>query len=239
MRSRRFFAADAAPGRFLVLSSTEAHHLRDVLRLSEGVEIEILNGLGEAYKAQVVKIEKDTVRVHVLGLKRREPRLDYHLEILIPLLKGGRTEFLIEKAVELGVPFIHLFYGEYGVRKPSEKVFKRFQERAIQSLKQCGRLWLPEITFSVSLEEALSRIQAPIRYFAYEKGGNALVQVFRELPPHLALVSGPEGGFSSKEVDFLKKRGFLPLSLGPYVLRAETAAFFLMSIWRFELLKVL
>lgn len=236
MRPRRFFAAEAAPGKWLALSPSEAHHLREVLRLKEGAEIEIVNGRGEVYPARVIRIQKDEVRVHLLGPGRRESPPAYRLEILLPLLKGGRTEFLVEKAVELGVTTIRVFYGRYGARKPGERIGSRLRERAVQALKQCGRLWLPEIYPPVPLSEALEEARAPDRFFAYERGGEPLSRAFTPFSRDLALVVGPEGGFAPEEEKLLKEKGFRPLTLGPYILRAETACLFLMSVWRYHTL---
>ena len=234
MKSPRFFAPEAAPGRLVLLSPDEAHHLRDVLRIGEGEEVVLLNGRGEAYRARVEGISRREVLVRVEGLEERESEPRFFLEILIPLLKGGRTEFLVEKATELGAGRILPFVSRYTVRTPSPRTHERLKARAIQALKQCGRLRLPEVEPPEELPRVLQKVRAERRCVAYEKGGLPLRKAFSSLPRDLALASGPEGGFSEEEIGLFQEAGFLPVSLGPYILRAETATLFLLSVWRYH-----
>ncbi len=232
----RFFAPEIRPGEPLELAPDEAHHLRDVLRLREGERVLLLNGKGQEFEAEVVKVRREGVWVFPKRLSRSEPKSALRLEILIPLLKGGRTEFLVEKATELAVTRVFPFTSRYTVRSPSDRTHERFRRRAIQALKQSGRLWLPEVEPPDELENILPRLRSGKRYFAYEKGGQPVAQVFETLPEDLILATGPEGGFSEEEAELFERYGFVPVDLGPYILRAETAAFFLMSVWRYHTL---
>ena len=230
----RFFAPEARPGDLLELAPEEAHHLRDVLRIREGERVFLLNGKGQEFEAEVVKAGREGVWVLPTRLSRSEPEPAFRLEILIPLLKGGRTEFLVEKATELGVSRIFPFVSRRAVARPSPRTLERLYRRSIQALKQCGRLWLPLLEAPAPLEELLPKTRASGRFFAYEKGGAPLHRAFEPPPGDLALAVGPEGGFSPEEAALLEAFDFLPLTLGPYILRAETAALFLMSIWRYH-----
>jgi len=230
----RFFAPEARPGDLLELAPEEAHHLRDVLRIRRGERVRLIDGRGREFEAEVVEVSRTGVRVLTTGLLREEPAPSPRLEMFVPLLKGGRTEFLVEKATELGVSRIFPFVSRRSVARPSPRTLERLYRRSIQALKQCGRLWLPLLEAPAPLEELLPKTGASGRFFAYEKGGAPLHRAFEPPPGDLALAVGPEGGFSPEEAALLETFDFLPLTLGPYILRAETAALFLMSIWRYH-----
>ncbi|HIE32981.1 MAG TPA: 16S rRNA (uracil(1498)-N(3))-methyltransferase [Thermodesulfobacteriaceae bacterium] len=237
----RFFAPEIVPGEPCLLSSEEGHHLRDVLRLGPEKRIFLLNGQGQEWEARVLEVAKTQVWVLPENLHRTEPKPDFRLELLMPLLKGGRSEFLVEKATELAATRIIPVLSRYTVVKPVEKIKSRLQKRAIQALKQSGRLWLPEIEAPRKLQESLVRLEASYRYFAYERGGIPLAEVFESFeifPERLTLAVGPEGGFSEEEVRLFEKFDFEALDLGPYILRAETAVLFLLSVWRYQVLRV-
>jgi len=236
----RFFAPEIKASGPCLLPPEEAHHLRSVLRLKAGERIGLINGRGEAWEAKILEVEKNRVLVIPEDLHHKEPSPEFHLELLLPLLKGGRTEFLVEKATELGVTEIIPFFSRYTVVKPGQKIKARLQRRALQALKQSGRLWLPEIRAPQELVESLAGVKASYRYFAWEKGGRPVAETFSALSPFpkgLALAVGPEGGFSEEEIELFEKFGFEPLDLGPYILRAETAVLFLLSVWRYHILK--
>ncbi|QJA05653.1 16S rRNA (uracil(1498)-N(3))-methyltransferase [Thermosulfurimonas marina] len=233
----RFFASQIREGKELVLDPEEAHHLREVRRLSPGEEVRLIDGQGREFAARILRVSRREVAVLPETLLRTEPEPVFRLEFLLPLLKGGRTEFLVEKATELGVTHIFPFVSLRAVVRPSERTLERLRRRAVQALKQSGRLRLPEIHPPGELPEVLSRISAGHRGFAYEGGGESLRLFLKEFPREMALASGSEGGFSAEEAALLREAGFRPLSLGPYILRAETAALFLMVAWRYETLE--
>ncbi|RUM88551.1 MAG: RNA methyltransferase RsmE [Thermodesulfatator sp.] len=236
MSPARFFAPEIREGEVLELDPEEAHHLREVRRISSG-EVRLLDGRGREFVARVLRVSRREVLVLPETLARTEPHPPFRLELLLPLLKGGRTEFLVEKATELGVTRLLPFLSHRAVVRPSERTGERLHRRAIQALKQSGRLWLPEIRPPEELSRVLLRVSASHRGFAYEGGGQFLRGFFREKVREMALASGPEGGFSPEEAALLQEKGFIPLSLGPYILRAETAALFLMIAWRYETLE--
>ncbi len=236
MKFPRFFLARPSAGEERILPPEEAHHLRDVLRLDEGATIALIDGEGREFEGEVVRIRRGEVWVLVRRLLRNEPKPRFALEILLPLLKGGRTEFLVEKATELGASRIIPFVSRRTIPSPSARTSERLLKRAIQALKQSGRLWLPQLEPPAKLEEHLPRLKSSARYFAYEKGGISLSQAFSPLAEKMALATGPEGGFSEEEALLFRQFDFVPLTLGPYILRAETAALFLLSVWRYHTL---
>ena len=237
----RFFAPEIVRPE-TCLDPDESYHLGSVWRLKAGDSIFLINGQGEEWRARVLRVERGRVWVCPEVLHRTEAEPEFELEILIPLLKGGRTEFLVEKATELGATRILPFVSQYAVAKPGDRTGERLWKRTIQALKQSGRLWFPAIESPRPLEEVLKTVRSRHRYFACEKYGpflSEVFQVFEIFPRRIALASGPEGGFSEKEIAAFRKAGFKAVSLGPYILRAETAAFFMLAIWRYQVLKSL
>jgi len=225
----RFLAQGLSPGALIELDPTEAHHLSRVLRLGPGAQILLLNGQGQEYLGTVERIRRRAVYVKVHILVREEPPPDKDLILGLPLLKKEHSLFLAEKAVELGITKLIPFTSSRTVAKAGPYFEARLRTRALQALKQCRRLWSPQILPPKNLEDL--KIAAALKVFAYEKAPEkTLKEVLKSFNgSSLALLSGPEGGFSKEEATFLQEKGFIPVSLGPYILRAETASFYLMS----------
>ncbi len=226
----RFWAGDARPGHTLQLDPSEAHHLLHVLRLGEGDLISLINGKGQEFEGHIARIKGKKVWIKVLKLRRTEPPPKKEIIFILPLLKKDYTLFLAEKAVELGITKLQPFYNQHTVLRPTDHLRTKLEARSRQALKQCGRLWALTIEPLRPLWEL--EIPAERKIFAYEKETSlSLKTVLNGFKGQsLALLSGPEGGFTPEEAQRLREKGFIAVSLGPYVLRAETAAFYLMSL---------
>ncbi len=227
---KRFLASNISPGALIYLEEHEAHHLAKVLRLREGSKIILIDGLGNEYLGKIVEIKRTQVKVLVKEFLRREPLPQVEIIFFLPLLKKENTSFLIEKAVELGISKVILITTERTIIRPGEDLRSKLERRALQALKQCHRLWALKIEGPLNLTSI--NIQADFKIFAYEKETKQnLYELFKSFSgKRVAIISGPEGGFSEREAKFLLQKGFKPVSLGPYIMRAETAAFYLMSI---------
>ncbi len=232
--NRFFFTFEGKKG---VLSEEESHHLIRVLRKKEGEKIKLINGKGEEYEGEIIKIlEKGKnlkTEVRLLRLLRKEEPLSKRIVALIPLLKGDKTEFLVEKGTELGITEFIPFQSDYSVAKSSPKLINRLKAKAINALKQSGRLYLPEIRPPVILKKFLSENLFPnsFKIVALPEKKLSLKFFLENLGKanEFILISGPEGGFSKEEEALLKELGFTPFFLSPYVLKAETASVALMS----------
>uniref|UniRef100_A0A7V4N3H9 Ribosomal RNA small subunit methyltransferase E n=1 Tax=Thermodesulfobacterium geofontis TaxID=1295609 RepID=A0A7V4N3H9_9BACT len=219
------------------LSEEESHHLIRVFRKKEGEKIKLIDGKGNEYEGEIVEIikkgKKIKVRVKVLKLLRKEKPSLIKTIALIPLLKGDKTEFLIEKGVELGINEFIPFQSDYSVVKASFKLEKRLKTKAINALKQSGRLYLPEINPPVILKNFLSKnpFSSSLKLVALPEKGIFLEKLMEKLinSKEIVLISGPEGGFSKEEEELLKEKNFIPILLSPYILKAETASLSLMS----------
>lgn len=208
------------------LPPDQAHHLRNVLRLERGDEVEVFDGVGGAY---VGRVEYAGLRVRVIGLKPLP-----HAEPAPPLLLGAaiikpaRFEWMLEKATELGVTeFVPLITKRSEFRTINanlEARLKRWRRIVAEASRQCGRTLVPGIRGPMSFTDflALEDLRRFTLLFCYEKGGVPLRSAAPAGP--IALCVGPEGGWDSTEVQAALQAGFKLVSLGQSTLRAETAA---------------
>jgi 16S rRNA (uracil1498-N3)-methyltransferase len=215
----------------LLLSGKEAHHISNVLRLGHGEEIFLMDGQGNRAKCIVEKKEKGRLFLRILTRETlQDDRIPIHL--IIAVIKGDRMNWLLQKAAELGVlsirPVIasHTIMSLHGISK--ENRMDRWQEIAIQALKQCRGNWATEILPLSSLKEAAQNCpKESAKIFLSEKERKTNIfstwQSQKQKTP-IMLAVGPEGGFSEDEREFLEEEGFHPVTLGPRILRSETAA---------------
>lgn len=249
------------PGSPSVLSENEAHHATRVLRLREGETVEAMDGKGNQSLA-TLRIKGGIPRLEYLETKAsfstpRKGKLFLPIHIEMAVLKGDAMEWVVEKAVELGVHSLTPVLTDHTVVQMKSKGPEQFQERwqkiADQALKQCGRLDQMEISLPISLEELLTqdpkKISEPqtsfIRLWCDEESSSEPVYLMDwlnsrekeangEAHPLIRLLIGPEGGWSSNERLLLQKEmsssPIHRIGLGPRVLRAETAALFSVSV---------
>ena len=222
----RFYVADALrAGGTLILSEDAAHHAIRVLRLREGDDVTLFNGRGGEFAARIASIQRLRMLVDVLQQVAVERESPLRLTLVQGVSSGERMEFTIRKAVELGVSEIHPVLAAASVARPKgERAAARhehWQRIAIAACEQCGRNRIPKVLPLVALAE-----------YSAGEGVKVLLSTSSELSLSKAglkgdgfvLAAGPEAGFSAGEEAALVAQGFLPLRLGPRVLRTETAA---------------
>ncbi|MCW4152027.1 16S rRNA (uracil(1498)-N(3))-methyltransferase [Halomonas sp. 18H] len=218
-------AAEFSPGGDIVLPEGPARHLSRVLRLGVGAPVVLFDGRG--HEAAAVLTEADRKRVvalieHVAAGQGESP-LAVHLGQAIS--KGDRMDYAIQKAVELGVTAITPLYTEHGdVRLKGEREAKKlahWQAVAASACEQCGRATLPAVHPPRSLAEWLADRDEPLRLALHPGTPGALDR--QDSPERAALLIGPEGGLSETEIDAATQAGFHALTLGPRILRTETA----------------
>lgn len=220
---RLFLDLPLREGERILLPPERARYLRDVLRVREGAELELFNGKGGSFLGRVVSCRRRVeVAVGAWRGEERESPLKIALALAIP--KGERMDFALQKATELGVSEIAPLLAERTVvRLEGERVERRlahWRGVVVAACQQCGRNRLPEIAPPEPLPSWLARQEGGV---LLDPGGEPL----SHLPPprgRLLLLIGPEGGFSPKEREAARARGFVPVSLGPRILRVETAA---------------
>lgn len=222
-----------------LLPEKEAHHLIRVCRKKKGEDIYLIDGKGREYLGKIIKINHKgktlEAEVEILNLQRVENPPSVKIISFIPILKGDKTEFLIEKGVELGIYGFKIFSSTYTIPRLSPEKLERFKEKALSAMKQSGRLYFPEIEIINNLIDYLRKnsLEDGLKFLASPDGRPCLrefYEILKNPPEKIYLLSGPEGGFSREEIEEALKRGFTKVSLSPYVLRAETASLTLMCL---------
>lgn len=219
-----------------LLEGEEFEHAKNVLRLSVGDEVVLLDNSGKEYTAVISTVEKRGMKLHVLGENAGDREAATEVALLFGYLKNAdKNEFIVQKAVELGVKKIAAFSSEYSSAYMNENKLERLNRVSREAAKQCLRSVAPEVLYFGSLKEALlSSAGYENKLFACEfaDGSNAAPA---RLSGSTALVVGSEGGFSREEEIMAKELGFSSVTLGKRILRAETAAVALTSIAMFSL----
>jgi len=238
MARRRFFVTEVRRGQ-AELTGDQAHHLRNVLRVEVGQRYEIsdgervyLAGVEVATKRQVVfQVEEELAVV--------EPPA--RVRLYLSLVKFDRFELAVEKTTELGVERIVPVFArrsEKGLAKAAGKRMNRWRKIALEACQQSRRARLPVLADPLPLPEALAG-EVGWKYFLDEVGSAPPLLNFAPLEhaadDAVALLVGPEGGWVDGERDLAREAGWSPVSLGPQILRAETAAIVatavVMSAW--------
>lgn len=210
------------------LDGAPAHYLGNVLRLKEGAQLLLFDGHSGEWLAKVVLIRKGRMKV-VAEQRTRELEQVPDLWLAFAPVKKGRVDWLVEKAVELGVARLLPVVTH---RTIVDKLnLERMRAHIIEAAEQCGRTSLPDIDQPVKLEALLkSRDSERTLYFADESGGEQAAAVFK--PGSALILIGPEGGFTPEEAAAVRAAANVaPISLGPRILRAETAALAAVSAW--------
>lgn len=233
MPAGRFLLSGAAlpPGAEITLPDDIAHQARDVLRLRVGESLQLLDGAGGVYAAEITEVTRREVFVRI-GVREEGPApLPVRLTLCLGLLKAAKFEWALQKGTELGVTAFQPLLTERAVAATEElgPAKRRRYERIIaEALEQSGGAWLPELAGPRTLAEALAAAPADaIKLIPWEEAAAApLIPTLAAAPgaTEVWLFIGPEGGFSAEEVHMAQTSGALPVTLGPRILRAETAA---------------
>jgi 16S rRNA (uracil1498-N3)-methyltransferase len=196
-------------------------YLAEVLRLAPGARIEVFDGRGGRYGAEI----GPGFEWVTLGPREVAPAASVELSLLVALAKGEKMDLVVQKATELGVARVLPFEAERSVVRlepaKGEERAARWRRIAEEASRQCGRADVPEVAAPSSLARALGALAPGSRVFVFHPGGGALDAGGAA---SLAAVVGPEGGLTDAEVTACEAAGAVRAGLGPRVLRAETAA---------------
>jgi len=235
MARRRFFV-DEVRRREAELTGEDAEHLSRVLRAEAGQQYEICDG-SRLYLGEVLEARKHSVRFRIVEeLPVPEPAL--RILLLASLIKFERFEWMIEKATELGVDTIlpvQAERSERGLELAARKRIERWSRVARAASQQSRRVQLPTILQPSTMREA-SRVEAPVKFYLEETPGcrlllpAALALPERRLGETVAVLVGPEGGWTDRERTNLVAAGWMAVSLGSSILRTETAALAALAI---------
>jgi 16S rRNA (uracil1498-N3)-methyltransferase len=241
----RFYISATAwnPDR-LALDSTESHHAFDVLRMKAGDRVTVFDGEGNEAEVELLKRGKQATELRKISLGKSAP-LPCRITLAQAIPKGKNMELIIEKATELGVAAIAPLMSERTVVRGSEedhiRKLAKWQRTAIEACKQCGQNFLPHIAQPCTPRALFERnerfdlmligsLQSDARPFK-----QALADFGTKRPKNVLILVGPEGDFTPAEVALAKSHGCRPITLGPIILRTETAAIYCVSVLNHEL----
>ena len=231
---KRFYAKNPIPGMELTLAPAEAHHMRDVMRIADGDHVALFNGTGSEYEAVVVRCrESDEVVCRVLAQIDRTAELPAQVTVYQAVIKGERFDYAVQKCVETGASAIVPYTASRSVRRPSNPV--KFQQRAqriaSEAARQCGRSVIPEVAECASFDQMVKRAALAPLLVAYEgEQRRGLRDVLAQgCMPEVGIAIGPEGGFTEQEMDALTEIGGEMISLGPRILRSESAGPYILA----------
>lgn len=225
---RLFVKKDFEPSSNIRIDDQQCHHVLNVLRLTKGDKFVLFNGEGGEYLAEITELGKGNLTALILNHNLVEKESSLPISLGLAAIKRDKMDFAIQKATELGVSSIYPLISEFSNIKSQvlEKRQSHWQGIVESACEQCGRNRLPELHPVQSLDDWLSVINATIKVICEpnsEPGNLFNSENGQSKPASLALLIGPEGGFSNLESSMARKRGFVAMGLGPRILRAETA----------------
>jgi len=223
--SERFFITTQPAEDRAVLEGDEARHLTRVLRARVGDTVSLFDGKGRQWPARVASLGRDRVELDAGEPQADPPPHGVRLTLAVALPKGDRQKWMVEKLTELGATRLIPLETTRGVAEATASAQARLERGVIEACKQCGRNTLMEIAAGRPLDRLLAEVPAGACVVIAHPGGRPLDAA--TMPPTatamIALV-GPEGGFTDEELCIADRAGAIRISLGPHILRVETAA---------------
>lgn len=213
------------------LPENEARHINRVLRLRSGDTIRLFDGRGRLYGATTRQASKQTVVAEITHLLDTEKSPEQGVSLIVGTLKAKKSDLVVEKCVELGVEKIIFFEAGRSVAHKAEKqkkTIERWEKIVVSACKQCCRSRLMQVDLCESLSEAIEKTPSDSKRLAFweeaheSRNNISAADDAAGKTPYIALV-GPEGGLTAEEIDIALEANFDILSLGPRILRAETA----------------
>ncbi|PYT01355.1 MAG: 16S rRNA (uracil(1498)-N(3))-methyltransferase [Acidobacteria bacterium] len=224
---RRFYAPpEQFDGSSVTLSTEETRHLRDVLRLSTGDQVQIFDGEGKEFSAEIASIGKRETTLKVVNeISAPAPESKLELTIAASVYKNDKFDLVIQKAVELGVaricPIV-TFRSEAKIDAAKNRT-ERWRKIALEATKQCERARIMSIDDPVSFADFLAGVtdQSGALLMFSEKDGRSIPDLGD--PKTITALVGPKGGWEDSEIELAEERGFVPIKLGKRIMKAETA----------------
>lgn len=234
MRITRIYQPrDLEVGLTFAVTPEAANRLTKVLRLSEGAVFIVFNGQGGEYAAKICTIKKNEVVVQVEEYQDRDSESSLKIHLGQAISRGEKMDYTIQKAVELGVTEITpLLTERCGVKLSDERWEKRLEHWRgviISACEQCGRNKIPMINQPIKLFDWLSQVSEAARFLLLPKAQESLRKLSVSAK-NIALLIGPEGGLAEHEISIAIEKQFVPIQIGPRILRTETAGLAVVAI---------
>ena len=232
-------------GNHIFIDGPDVNHIRNVLRMNPGEEVNVTDGSGEkVYRCAIASIGEDKVELNIMWAQEKGMELPSKIYLFQGLPKSDKMELIIQKAVELGVYEIIPMATARAVVKLDQKKaaakVKRWQAISESAAKQSKRLLIPEVKEPVKFSEALklaSDLDVRLNPYELAEGMDGTRRIIQSVKPgqSVAVFIGPEGGFEEAEVELAKEAGFQAITLGRRILRTETAGMTVLSILMYQL----
>jgi 16S rRNA (uracil1498-N3)-methyltransferase len=233
-----------------MLSGSEAHHAREVLRMKAGEKLVLFNGQGREITAEIVDFSGAEIRLRKLHEAETQP-LQCRIVLGQAIPKGKNMELIVQKAVEIGAAEIAPIISDRTIVQVDSETAAQKQSKwrqvAIEAAKQCGQNWLPRVHTPRKLAEFFSMASDgsfDLRLIgSLQPDAQHLKEILADYsreheqrPRGVLMLIGPEGDFTPAELSLARRHGCQPITLGPIILRVETAAIYCLSILSYELL---
>ena len=215
-----------------VITGQEARHLGTVLRLAPGDQVELVDGRGTIARAEIETLSHNMAALTVLDTALPGGESPVQITLAQGMLKDKKMDMLVRHLTELGICQWVPFYSSRSIPKPDAKRLcsrmERWNKIAREALKQCGRSMVPLIKEPVQFDDLIETAMEYDGKIAFWENATTPIHTLQPPPQEpvkrIIVLIGPEGGFSGPEIEAAKKRGFSACSLGPRILRAETAS---------------
>ncbi|MCP4671666.1 MAG: 16S rRNA (uracil(1498)-N(3))-methyltransferase, partial [Desulfobacula sp.] len=212
------------------ITGQDAKHIFKVLRKKKGDQISITDGKGRDYKAIISMALPHAIKINII--EKCEVRTESFINITLcsGMLKDKKMDFIIKHVTQFGIQKWIPFFCERSIPSPNIKKIKarkkRWESIAKESLKQCNRSCIPKISDPLSFQTLVEQSENhDLKVTFHEKSNQKIKTLQKNIPPKkIIILIGPEGGFSPKEILLAEEKGFISHTLGPRILRAETAS---------------
>jgi 16S rRNA (uracil1498-N3)-methyltransferase len=244
---RFYLPPDQTQGPTLFLTGAEAHHGTRVLRLHRKDKVTLLNGAGAEFLCEIEASDRDKIKLAVLEHRQAPSRLS-QVTLLVGIPKGKIIESIIQKATELGAArIVPLLTERVAIKLDAKEAVRKaikWQQIAVEAIKQCGSPWLPAIEPAVTPQAFLHRHEPfDLPLVASLQPGSKHVREFFDhfrsaqyrRPTSVSIWIGPEGDLTEAEITAITSSGVHPITLGSLVLRVETAAIYCLAVVNHEL----
>jgi 16S rRNA (uracil1498-N3)-methyltransferase len=238
-----FIQSDSIQNKRIILTGDLARHLRDVLRCEVGETVELVDEKQARYRTELTQVTKQEIVANILRKDGPPTRPAVSITLAQAALKSDKMDWVVQKTTELGVNIILPVVTERTIARPRAErqahQIDRWRKIAKEASQQCGRSDIPMVRAAVSLDALLKNPpEASLKLVPWEQAREPTLKTvlhnLKEMNSAMILI-GPEGGLTSTEVERAREGGWISVSLGPRILRAETAGLAVLAILQYEL----